>query len=213
MEFSYSLVLIAATIAPEKSSFWCFYLLFLSLSVLYTLHFFFYLFSHWVRYDSATPWTAAHQAPCPSLSSGVCSNLCLLSQWCYLTISSSVAPFSSCPQSFPASGSFSVSQLFTSGGQSIEASASASVLSINILGLVSFRINWFVFLTVQGTLKSLLQYNLKASILWRSAFFMVQLSHPYMTTAKTIALTILVTLMITTQSLSYAKNSTSFLNF
>ena len=69
---------------------------------------------------------------CPSLSPRVCSNSCPLSWWCYLSISSSVAPFSSCPQSFPASGSFSVSQLFTSGGQSIRASASASVLPMNI---------------------------------------------------------------------------------
>ena len=70
--------------------------------------------------------------PCPSLSPGVCSNSCPSSQWCYLTISSSVAPFSSCPRSFPASGSFPMSQLFTSGGQSIGALASASVLPMNI---------------------------------------------------------------------------------
>ena len=70
--------------------------------------------------------------PCPSLSPGVCSNSCPLSQWCHPTISSSVAPFSSCPQSFPASGSLPMSQLFTSGGQSI--GASASVLQMNIQG-------------------------------------------------------------------------------
>ena len=99
-------------------------------------------------------------------------------------------PFSFCLQSFPASGSFPVSQLFTSGGQSIGASASASVLSMNNQGwLISFRVDWFDLLAVQGTLKSLLQYrNLKASI-HHSSFFMVQLSHPYMTTGKTIALT------------------------
>ena len=68
--------------------------------------------------------------PCPSLLAGVCSNSCPLSQWCHPTISSSVALFSSCPQSFPTFGSFPVSQLFTSGGQSIGASASASVLSM-----------------------------------------------------------------------------------
>ena len=72
------------------------------------------------------------RVPCPSLSPGVCSNLCLLSWWCHPTISSSVTPFSSCPQSFPASGSFPMSQLFTSGGQSIRALASASVLPKNI---------------------------------------------------------------------------------
>ena len=71
--------------------------------------------------------------PCPSLSPGACSNSCPLSQWCYLTISSSAAPFS-CPQSFPASGSFPTSQLFESGGQIIVASASASVLPMNIQG-------------------------------------------------------------------------------
>jgi len=70
--------------------------------------------------------------PCPSPSSWVCSTSCPLSLWCHLTISSSIAPFSSCLQSFPASGSFPVSRLFASGGQSIGASASASVLSMNI---------------------------------------------------------------------------------
>ena len=70
--------------------------------------------------------------PCPSLSPGVCSDSCLLNPWCHPTISSSVIPFSSCPQSFPASGSFPVSQLFSSGGQSIGAQASASVLLMDI---------------------------------------------------------------------------------
>ena len=84
-----------------------------------------------------------------------------------------------------------MSQFFTSGGQSIGVSASASVLPSNeYLGLISFRMDWFELLEVQGTLKSLLQYNSsKASILRCSAFFMVQLSHPYMTIGKTIALT------------------------
>ena len=72
--------------------------------------------------------------PCPSLSLGVCSSSCPLSQWCHPTIASSVIPFSSCLQSFSASGSFPVNQLFTSGGQSIGASASASVLPMNIQG-------------------------------------------------------------------------------
>ena len=71
----------------------------------------------------ATPWTAAHQASLSFTISQSCSNSCLLSQWCHPTISSSVTPFSSCPQSFPASGSFPKSQLFTSGNQSIRASA------------------------------------------------------------------------------------------
>ena len=72
--------------------------------------------------------------PCPLLSPGVCSNSCPLSQWCHPTISSSVTPFSSCPQSFPASESFPISWLFASGGQSIGASASTSVLPMNIQG-------------------------------------------------------------------------------
>ena len=82
-----------------------------------------------------------------------------------------------------------MSQFFASGGQSIGASALASVLLI-YSGLVSFRMDWLDLLAVQGTLKSLLQHHSsKASVLQHSAFFIVQLSHPYMTTAKTIALT------------------------
>ena len=79
----------------------------------------------------ATPWTAARRLPSLSPSPGVCSNSCLLSQWCHPTILSSVVPFSSFLQSFQALGSFLMSQLFSSGGQSIEASASASVLPVN----------------------------------------------------------------------------------
>ena len=83
-----------------------------------------------------------------------------------------------------------MSQFFASGGQSIGASASASVLPMTDSGLISFRMDWLDLLAVQGTLKSLLQHHsLKASILQRSALFMVQLSHPYMITGKTIALT------------------------
>jgi len=128
--------------------------------------------------------------PCPSLSPRVCSNSCTLNQWCYPTISSSAAHFSFCFQSFPASGSFPISQLLASGSQSIEASASTTVLPMNI-EFISFRIDWCHLLAVQETLKSLLHCcNLKASVLQHSAFFMVQLSHPYMTIRKTITLTI-----------------------
>ena len=127
---------------------------------------------------------------------------CPLSWWGHPDISSSITPFS-CLQSFPTSRSFPMNQFFISGGQSIR--ASASVLPINQFssvaqscptlsneysGLISFRMDWFDLLEVQGTLKSLLQhYSSKASILRCSAFFMVQLSHPYMTTGKIIALT------------------------
>ena len=98
-------------------------------------------------------------------------------------------PFSSRLQSFPAPGSFLMSQFFASGGQSIGASASASVLP-TYSGLISFRMDWLDLLAVQGTLKSLLQHHTsKPSVLQRSAFFIVQFSYPYMTTGKTIALT------------------------
>jgi len=133
-----------------------------------------------------------HTRPlCPSLSSGVCSNLCPLSQWCYPITLFSGSCFSSCPQYFPASRSFPMSQIFASSGQSKYWSFSFSISASNeYSGLISFRTDWFCLLAVQGTLKSLLQpHNLKALILQCSAFFIVQLSHPYMTTGKTIALT------------------------
>ena len=82
--------------------------------------------------------------PCPSLSSRVCSNSCPWSRWCHPTISSSFTPFSSCPQSFPASRYFPVSQLFASDSQSIGASASVWIsYSNDYSGLISFRIHWF----------------------------------------------------------------------
>ena len=102
-------------------------------------------------------------------------------------ISSSIIPFSSHFQSFPASRSFQMSQFFTSGSQSIGVSASASVLPMNIQ--CQFPLGLTDLLAVQGTLKSLLQHHSsKVSVLWHSAFFIVQLTHPYMTTGKTIAL-------------------------
>ena len=124
--------------------------------------------------------------PCPLPTPGAYSNSCPLSQWCHPTISSSVIPFS-CPQSFPASRSFQMSQLFLSGGQRTGVSASASVLPMNIQD--GFPLGWTGWIsTVQGTLKSLLQHHSsKASILWCSAFFIVQSSHSYMTIGKTIA--------------------------
>ena len=224
-------------------------------------------FSRSVVSDSLRPHEPQHtRPPCPSPTPGVHPNPCPLSRWCHPTISSFVVPFSSCPQSFPATGSFPMSQLFPSSCQSIWASASASVLPTNhsvqslshvwlfvtpwtaacqtslsitnsrnllkltstesvmpsnhfilccplllllsifpsirvfsnesvlcirwpkywsfsfsisssneYLGLISFRIDWFDLLEVQGTLKSLPQHhNSKASILWCSAFFMVQ---------------------------------------
>ena len=129
--------------------------------------------------------------PCPSPIPRVCSNSCLLSQWCHPTISSSVTPFSSCLQSFSASGSFPMSWLFPSNGQKYLSSSFSISPSNKYSGLISFRIDWFDLLAVQGTFKSLLQHHSsKASVLLRSAFFMVHLSHPHMITGKTIALTI-----------------------
>ena len=106
------------------------------------------LFSHSIVSDSLWPHGLWHtKLPCPSPSPGACSNSCPVSWWCRPTISSSVALFSSCPQSFPVSGFFfffPMSWLFTSHAQSIGASASASVLSVNIqdwfpLGLTGFH--------------------------------------------------------------------------
>ena len=89
-------------------------------------------FSHSVVSDSLRPHESQHaRPPCPSPTPRVYSNSCPLSRWCHPAISSSVVPFSSCPQSFPASGSFPVSQFFSSGGQSIRVSASTSVLPMN----------------------------------------------------------------------------------
>ena len=88
--------------------------------------------------------------PCPSLSPGACSNSCSLSQWCHPTISCSVIPFSSCPQSFPASGCFPMSQLFPSGGQSIGAPALASVLPITIQDWFAFRLTGLISLLSKG---------------------------------------------------------------
>ena len=118
-------------------------------------------------------WTAACQAPLsPSPTPRACSNTCPLSQWCHPTISSSVIPFSSCPQSFPASGYFPMSQFFASGGQENWGFSFSISLSNENSGLISFKTDWLDLLAVQRTLKSLLQHHSsKASILWCSAFF------------------------------------------
>ena len=88
--------------------------------------------------------------PCPSPTSKACSNSCPLSRWCHPAISSSVVPFSSCLQSFPASGSFPVSQFFTSGGQSIGVSASASVLPVNSQGWFPSGLTGWISLQSRG---------------------------------------------------------------
>ena len=122
-------------------------------------------------FNSLQPHESQHaRPPCPSPTPRVYSNSCPSNRSCHPAISSSVIPFSSCPQSFP---TVQMSQLFASGGQSIGVSASTSVLTMNTQ-------DWLDLLAVQGTLKSLLQHHSsKASILLCSAFFIGQLSHPY----------------------------------
>ena len=109
------------------------------------------LFSHSVLSHSLWPHGPQHtRLPCPSLAPGVCTNSCPLSRWCHPTISSYVTPFSSCTQSFPASESFPVSQVFASGGQSIGVSASASVLPMNIQGWFPLILTGFISLLSKG---------------------------------------------------------------
>ena len=116
-------------------------------------------FSHSVVSDSLPPHESQHtRLPCPSPTPGVYSNSCPLSRWCHPAISSSVVPSSSCPHSLQASGSFSMSQLFTWGGQSTGFSFSISP-SNEHSRLISFRMDWLDLLAVQGTLKSLLQHH------------------------------------------------------
>ena len=137
--------------------------------------------------DTLWPHGLQHaRPPCPSPTPGVYSNSCPSSRWCHPAISSSVVSFSSCLQSFPVSGSLPISQFFASGGQSVGVSDSASVLPMNIQDWLT--LGWTGWISLQS--KELLQHHSsKASILWHSAFFIVQLSHPYVATGKTIALT------------------------
>ena len=139
-------------------------------------------FSRSVVSDSATPWIAACQATLSITNSQSLPKLMSIELVMPSNISTSVVPFSSCPQSFPASGSFQMSQFFASGGQ-----------SIRVFQLQHHSFKWTFrtdLLAVQRTLKSLLlHHSSEASIIQLSAFFIVQLSHPYMTTGKTKVLT------------------------
>ena len=144
-----------------------------------------------VMSDSLRPHGLQHtKPPCPSPTPKAYSNSCPLSCCCNPTISSSVVPFSSCPPILPSISVFSNESLphirwpkYWSFSFNISPSNEYS-------RLVSFRMDWLDLLAVQGTLKSLLQlHSSKALILWCSAFFMVQLSHPYMITGIIIALT------------------------
>ena len=146
------------------------------------------LFSGSVVSDYLWPHERQHaRLPCPSPSLRVCSNSYPLCPWCHATSSFSVVPFS-CLQSFPASGSFLVSQLLPSGGQCIGDSLSASVLPMNIQDW--FPLGWTGLISLQSKClsKSSLTPKFKIWILQCSAFFIVQLSHLYMTTGKTIVL-------------------------
>ena len=129
------------------------------------------------------------RAPCPSQSPGVCPSSRSLHQWCRPAITSSDALFSYCLQSFPASGTFPMSYLFTSDDHDTGASASTSVLPVKIQGWTPLRLTGLITLLSKG-LSGTQHHSSKASILWFSAFFTVQLSQPYVTTGKTIALTI-----------------------
>ena len=150
-------------------------------------------FSCSVMSNSLWPHESQHaRPPCPSATPRVHSNSRPLSRWCRPAILSSVIPFSSCPQYLPVSGSFPVSQLSIRWPNywSLNYWSFSISPSNEHPGLVFFRMDWLDFPAVQGTLKSLLQHHSsKASMLRHSAFFTVQLSHPYMTTGKTIALT------------------------
>ena len=148
-------------------------------------------FSLWVMSDSLQPHgLQCARLLCPTLAPGVCSKSCPFDWWCYLTNSSSVILFSFCLQSYPTPGSFPVSWLFSLVGPSIGASASTSVLSVNIPGWFSLGLTRIDLLAVQGTLKNLLQHHGLKALIFHCSALMVQLSHPYMTTGKTIALTI-----------------------
>ena len=143
------------------------------------------LFSCYVVSDSLWPHELQHtRLPWPSLLPRFGSNACPLCWWCHSTISSSVVPFSSCLQSFPASGSFPMSQLFASGGQSI--GVSASVLPVNIQDWFPRGLTGLISLLFKGLSKGCSAAPWFKSI---NSLALSQLSYPYMTTGKTIALT------------------------
>ena len=147
------------------------------------------LFSCSVMSNSLQPHGLQYtRLSCPSLSPEVCLNSSPLNQWCHPAISSSVIPFISYPQFFLASRSFPELAVCIRWPKYWSFSIN---LSNEYSGLISFRIDWFALLDVQETLKYLLPtIAVQLSILWHSAFFTVQLSHSYMTTRKTIALTV-----------------------
>ena len=142
--------------------------------------------SHSTMSNSLRPHEPQHtRPPCPSPTPGVYPNSCPLSRWCHLTISSSAIPFSSFLQSFPTSGSFQMSQFFPWGGQNIGISASTSVLPMNTQDW--FPLGWTGWISLQSKGLSRVFSNTsfqKHQFFGCSAFFIVQLSHSYMTTKK-----------------------------
>ena len=148
-------------------------------------------FSHSVVSDSLQPYGLQHTRPhCPPPAPGVYSNSCPLSQWCHPNISSSCRPLF-LPSIFPSIRIFSNESALRIRWPKYWSFSFSISPSNEHSGLISFRIDWFDLLAVQGTLKSLLQHHSsKASILQKSAFFKVQLSHPYMITGKTISLAV-----------------------
>ena len=140
--------------------------------------------------DSLWPHELHARPLCPSPTPGVHSDSRPLSLWCHPAILSSVVTFSCYPQFLPASESTSNESTLRMRCPEYWSFSFSIIPSKEYPGLISFRTDWLDLFAVQGTLKSLLQHHSsKASILWRSAFFTVQLSHPYMITGKTIALT------------------------
>ena len=147
-------------------------------------------FSHSVMSDSWQPHGLQHtRPPCPSPNPSAFSNSCPSRQWCHPTISSSFVPFCSCLQSFPASGSFPMSWFFTSGGQSIGVSASASVIPMNIQDWFPLGEAGWIPLQSKGLSRVFFNTTVQKHQFFRAQLSLVQLSHPYMTTGKTIALT------------------------
>ena len=146
-------------------------------------------FSCSVVSDSLWPHEPQHaRPPCPSPTPRVHPNPCPLSQWCHPTISSSVVPCSSCPQFFPASGSFLMSQLFASDSQSIGVSASTSVLPMNTQDWSLLGWTGSISLQSNGLSRVFSNTTVQKHQFFSAQLSSVQLSHPYMTTGKTIAL-------------------------
>ena len=145
------------------------------------LHMIFVIVQSLILTNSLQPHGLQHSRLfCPSVSPEVCSNSCPLSWECHPTISSSVVHFFSCPQPFPASGFIPMSRLFASGGQSIGVSASASVLPMNTQGWFPLGLTALISLQSKGLSRVFQHHSSKASVLQCSAFFMVQLLHPYL---------------------------------